>query len=143
MIHLQIVLFEDSHARGLLFKPLTYTRPFAELLVGCYSAIERILTLAPSESRVVLHVRPELVSIARKRYPQHPVNELLPAEKTVFVNARLLLTEYLFTQFSSASNSLFRWEDQPEEILGFNIAGAIAENISGRIASGEALTNED
>jgi UDP-N-acetylglucosamine diphosphorylase/glucosamine-1-phosphate N-acetyltransferase len=143
MIHDQIVLFEDSHAHSLLFRPLTYTRSFAELLVGCYSGLERILAFAHPESPIVLHVRPELVPIVKKRYPFVRVNELLQAKRTIFINARLLLTEHLFNQFLSSDDSLVRWDDQPEEILGFNIVGLIPKGIMHRIMSGEAVTNDD
>jgi len=143
MIHDQIVLFEDKHAHGLHFKPLTYTRSFSELLVGCYSAIERILTFADPESPIVLHVRPELAPLVKKRYPFVRVNELLQAKRTIFVNARLLLTEHLFTQFLTSDDTLIRWEDQPEEILGFNIVGLIPKGIMHCIMSGEPVTNDD
>src|SRR5258708_6272194 len=102
MIHSQIILFEDSHARGKLFKPLTYTRPFAELLVGAYSALERITTYAAPETQIILHVRPELVGVIKKRYPNINVNELGLARRTIFINARLLITEHQFKQFSES-----------------------------------------
>lgn len=142
MIHEQVVLFEDSHAHGLLFKPLTYTRSFAELLVGCYSAIERILTFAAPDSQIILHVRPELAAIVKERYPFVRVNELLQAKRTIFINARLLLTDHLFTQFLSNDDTLFRWEDHPEEILGFNIVGIIPKGVIHTVMSGEPITNE-
>lgn len=142
MIHEQIVLFEDSHAHGLLFKPLTYTRSFAELLVGCYSAIERIYTFVAPDSQIILHVRPELAAIVKERYPLVRVNELLQAKRTIFINARLLLTDYLFNQFLGNDDTLFRWEDHPEEILGFNIVGIIPKGVIHTIMSGEPITNE-
>jgi len=143
MVHDQIVLFEDSHAQGLCFKPLTYTRGFAELLTGCYSAIERLLTFAHPESQIVLHVRAELVPVVKKRYPFLRVNELLQARRSIFVNSRLLLTEHLFTQLLSNDDSLLRWEDQPEEILGFTLVGIIPKTLLNKVASGEAITNDD
>ncbi len=143
MIHDQIVLFEDSHAQGLLFKPLSYTRSFAELLVGCYSAIERVLTFTAPETPIVLHVRPELAALVKKRYSFVRVNELLQAKRTIFINARLLLTEHLFTQFLANDDSLLRWDDQPEEILGFNVVGIIPKGIMHSIMSGDAITNDD
>lgn len=143
MIHDQIVLFEDTHAQGRVFKPLTYTRTFAELLVGCYSAIERIITFTNADSQIVLHTRPELVPIVKKRYPDLRVNELLQAKRTIFVNARLLLTEHIFTQFLNGDDSLFRWEDHNEEILGFNVVGIIPKAIMHKVMSGEAITNVD
>ncbi len=143
MIHDQIVLFEDLHAHSLVFKPLTYTRSFSELLVGCYSAIERVLTFADPESPIVLHVRPELMPLVKMRYPFVHVNELLQAKRTIFINARLLMSEHLFTQFLSSDDCVLRWDDQPEEILGFNIVGIIPKTIMHRVMSGEAITNED
>ncbi|MDP4221205.1 MAG: putative sugar nucleotidyl transferase, partial [Bacteroidota bacterium] len=142
MTHTQIVLFEDSHARGLLFKPLTYTRSFAELLVGCYSGLERIQTFSGPGSEIVLHVRPELTAIVRKRFPEFQTNELAENKRTVFINARLLITEHLFNQFTSATDTLFRWEDQPEEILAFNVAN-IPKAIADKINSGHPITNDD
>ncbi len=143
MTHPQIVLFEDLHAQGRLFKPLTYTRSFAELLVGCYSAIERIQTFCDPESHIILHVRPELAAVVKQRYPFVRVNELLQARSTIFINARLLLTEHLFTQFLDSDDTLFRLEDQPDEILGFNICGIIPKAIMHRVMSGEEFTNDD
>jgi serine acetyltransferase len=141
MIHSQIILFEDSHARGKVFKPLTYTRPFAELLVGAYSAIERIKTHANPESQIVMHVRPELAAVVKKRHAK--VNELELARRTVFINARLLVTEYLFNQFVGSEDTVFRLEGQPDEILAFTYGGDIPESISQKIRNGEAIANED
>ena len=143
MIHSQIILFEDSHSRGKLFKPLTYTRPFAELLVGAYSALERIKTYAAPETEIILHVRPELMEVVKKRHSKIKVNELELARRTMFINARLLVTEYQFKQFSESEDTLFRWEDQPEEILAFTCSGEVPKKISERIASGEPLINGD
>ncbi len=139
----QIVLFEDSHAQGPCFKPLTYTRPFAELLCGCYSAIERLLSFTQPESQIVLHVRSELAAIIKKRHPSLAVNQLQEANRTVFINARLLLTEHLFTQFSGSDDMVFRWEDHPEEILGFTIVGSIPKAITDKTTSGEGISNDD
>ncbi len=143
MAHDQIVLFEDLHAQGLCFKPLTYTRTFAELLCGSYSSIQRLMTFAHPETEIVLHVRSELAPIIKKRFPLLRVNELRDAQRTLFINARLLLTEHLFTQFLTGDDSLFRWEDHPEEILGFNIVGTIPKAITGKITSGESISNDD
>jgi len=142
MIHEQVVLFEDAHAHGQLFKPLTYTRSFAELLVGCYSAIERILTFTSPDAQIILHVRPELAAAVKERYPFVRVNELLQAKRTVFVNSRLLLTDHLFTQFTANDDTLFRWEDHPEEILGFNVVGIIPKGVIHAVMSGEPFTND-
>ena len=143
MIHSQIILFEDSHSRGKLFKPLTYTRSFAELLVGAYSSVERITTYALPETQIILHVRPELAGIIRKRYPKIKVNELDLARRSIFINARLLVSDYQFKQFSESEDTLFRWEDQPEEILAFTCGGEVPKKISDRITSGEPITNDD
>jgi UDP-N-acetylglucosamine diphosphorylase/glucosamine-1-phosphate N-acetyltransferase len=143
MIHSQIILFEDTHARSKLFKPLTYTRPLAELLVGAYSALERIKTHAAEETQVIIHVRPELSAVIKKRHPDLKVNELDLARRTIFINARLLVTEYQFNQFMTSEDTLFRWEDHPDEILAFSCGGDIPKNISERISSGEPITNKD
>ncbi|MEP7233731.1 MAG: putative sugar nucleotidyl transferase [Ignavibacteriota bacterium] len=143
MTHDQIVLFEDSHARSLVFKPLTYTRSFAEILVGCYSALERVLTFADPESPIILHVRADLAAVIKQRYPFVLVNELVEAKRTIFINSRLLLTDHLFTQFLSNENSRVMIEDQRDEILGFNIVGPIPIGISQLIMKGEIMKNDE
>jgi len=143
MIHSQIVLFEDVHARGKLFKPLTYTRPFAELLVGAYSALERIKTHSAPETQIGLHVRPELVAISKKKHPGIFINEFELARRSIFINARILITDHLFKTFQSDEDTVFHLEDQPDQILGFNIGGEIPKKIADKITKGLPLTIDD
>ncbi|MEI8135496.1 MAG: putative sugar nucleotidyl transferase [bacterium] len=143
MIHSQIILFEDQIARGRHFKPLTYTRPFADLLVGAYSAIERIKTHALPETRVGLHVSADLVGVTKQRHPDLLVNESELARRTVFINSRLLITDHYFKLLQSEENTLFRVEESPEDILGFCLGGELPEAILQKLTSGELFTEAD
>jgi UDP-N-acetylglucosamine diphosphorylase/glucosamine-1-phosphate N-acetyltransferase len=143
MIHEQIVLFEDLHSRGKLFKPLNYTRSFAELLTGAQSAIERITDISGALSQIVLHAKPELAPVIKKKYSALKVNELVQSHRTIFINSRLLITEHLLAQFRGSEDTLFTLEDNPEEILAFNLGTIIPKSITEKIASGEAIKIED
>src|SRR6516225_8459343 len=95
----QIVLFEDQSSQGLSFKPLSYTRSVAELRVGFYTALERLQWFVGNEAEIIVHVRSYLKDAVAARYPNVKVNEIEPNKDTLFINARLMLTDHLYEQF--------------------------------------------
>lgn len=86
-----ICIFEDPAVSNLL--PLVHCQPTFDLRCGIYTLRERIARFFPHD-KIALLVRPQLADIMIERVPHAQVNSRLDG-RTVFINARLLLDNYL------------------------------------------------
>ncbi len=139
----QIILFEDKHAQGALFKPLSYTRSIAELRVGMFTAIERLIEIAGTNVQIVLHTRKELKEAVEARYPSIKVNAVDPSKPTLCLNGRLMLTDHLYEQFRSEANMIFHVEDQPEDMLAILFNTTLDDSLVKKIEQGSPLSGKD
>jgi UDP-N-acetylglucosamine diphosphorylase/glucosamine-1-phosphate N-acetyltransferase len=139
----QLVLFEDKISQGLNFKPLSYTHGVAELRVGVFTAIERLQEMVGTTLPIIIHTRKELKEVLTTRFPSLRINELDPAKDTLFLNARLLITDHLYEQFRTETNTIFKVEDQPEEILAVLLNATIPDAILKKIQGGKPLSASD
>lgn len=96
-----LCLFEDPLVQS--FGPHTLLRPAFALRCGAFSLVEKLVRAFP-ESPLVLHVRPELEEVTRLLYPTAHVGPPR-AEETLFVNARLCMTDDEILHFLAASPS--------------------------------------
>lgn len=98
---MNLCLYEDPDASS--FGPHALLRPVFALRCGAFTLIEK-LVLAFPEAALHLLVRPELEEVTRALYPTASVGEP-PAEETLFVNARLCMTDDEVLHFLAASPS--------------------------------------
>ncbi|HYM21387.1 MAG TPA: putative sugar nucleotidyl transferase [Candidatus Kapabacteria bacterium] len=139
----QIVLFEDQNSQSLLFKPLSYTRSIAELRVGFYTALERVQSIAASDAQIVIHSRSYLKDAVAARYPGVKVNSIDPNKDTLFINARLMLTDHLLEQFRTEVNTVFHVEDDQDDLLGVLLNLPITDDLAKKIESGRPISTVD
>lgn len=94
-----LCLYEDPDVAR--FGPLALLRPVFSLRCGIFSLIEKIVRAFP-ESPLVLAVRPELEELTRILYPTAHVGDP-PPEETLFLNARLCMTDDEVLHFLAAA----------------------------------------
>jgi len=85
----ELVLFEDSGFVNLL--PLVYWRWVGNLRCGGRSLAERICTVQ-KRNKPILYLRPELTAVTSQENVGKVQNSIKPSGRTLFVNARCLLT---------------------------------------------------
>lgn len=96
---MNLCLYEDPDVRR--FGPHALLRPVFALRCGVFSLLEKLVRAFP-ESPLVLSVRPELEELTRALYPTAVVGDP-PAAETLFVNARLCMTDDEVLHFLAAS----------------------------------------
>ncbi len=138
----QVVLFEDASSQGLHFKPLTYTRPVAELRVGMFTAIERLQEIIGPEIPVVIHCSKTLAEVVAHRFPSLKVNALEKTPSTLFLNSRLLFTDHLHDTFRSETDMIYKVEGQDEEVLAALVT-EFSTGLEKKIKAGTPLAAKD
>ena len=98
---MNLCLYEDPEVGS--FGPLAQLRPVFSLRCGIFSLVEKLARAFP-DSPLCLVVRPELEEVTRALYPSAHVGEP-PEEETLFVNARLCMTDDEVLHFLAASPS--------------------------------------
>ncbi|MGE5176830.1 MAG: putative sugar nucleotidyl transferase [Hyphomicrobiales bacterium] len=98
---MNLCLYEDPEVRR--FGPLALLRPVFALRCGVFTLIEKLVRAFP-DAPLVLVVRSELEDLTRARYPTAHVGEP-PEAETLFVNARLCMTDDEVLHFLAASPS--------------------------------------
>ncbi|HEX7077468.1 MAG TPA: putative sugar nucleotidyl transferase [Candidatus Eisenbacteria bacterium] len=96
---MNLCLYEDPDVRR--FGPHALLRPVFALRCGVFTLVEKLVRAFP-ESPLVLSVRPELEDLTRALYPTAAVGDP-PAAETLFVNARLCMTDDEVLHFLAAS----------------------------------------
>jgi UDP-N-acetylglucosamine diphosphorylase/glucosamine-1-phosphate N-acetyltransferase len=96
-----LCLYEDPDASA--FGPHALLRPVFALRCGAFTLIEKLVRAFP-EAPLHLMVRPEIEEVTRALYPTAAVGEP-PAQDTLFVNARLCMTDDEVLHFLAASPS--------------------------------------
>ena len=96
---MNLCLYEDPDASA--FGPHALLRPVFALRCGAFTLIEKLVRAFP-EAPLHLMVRSEVEEVTRALYPTASVGEP-PAEETLFVNARLCMTDDEVLHFLAAS----------------------------------------
>ncbi|HJS75361.1 MAG TPA: putative sugar nucleotidyl transferase, partial [Vicinamibacteria bacterium] len=96
---MNLCLYEDPDVGA--FGPLALLRPVFSLRCGVFSLVEKLVRAFP-EAPLVLVVRPEIEELTRALYPTAHVGEP-PEAETLFVNARLCMTDDEVLHFLAAS----------------------------------------
>jgi UDP-N-acetylglucosamine diphosphorylase/glucosamine-1-phosphate N-acetyltransferase len=96
---MNLCLYEDPEVRG--FGPLAQLRPVFALRCGIFPLVEKLVRAFP-DAPLVLLVRPEIQDLTRALYPTAHVGEP-PEAETLFVNARLCMTDDEVLHFLAAS----------------------------------------
>ena len=94
-----LCIYEDPDVSR--FGPHVLLRPVFALRCGVFSLIEKLVRAFP-EAPLVLSVRPEIEEVTRALYPTAHVGDP-PDEETLFVNARLCMTDDEVLHFLAAS----------------------------------------
>lgn len=98
---MNLCLYEDPDAAR--FGPHALLRPVFALRCGIFTLVEKLVRAFP-EAPLVLLVRPGLEDVTRTLYPSARVGDP-PEEETLFVNARLCMTDDEVLHFLAASPS--------------------------------------
>jgi UDP-N-acetylglucosamine diphosphorylase/glucosamine-1-phosphate N-acetyltransferase len=96
---MNLCLYEDPAVRS--FGPHALLRPVFALRCGAFTLVEKLVRAFP-EAPLALMVRPELEEWTQLLYPTATVGEP-PAEETLFINARLCMTDDEMLHFLAAS----------------------------------------
>jgi len=100
MIH--VCIFEDDTYPNLY--PLTYSKPIYDSLVGTDTIFNFIMRYF-GKGNVSLICRPHLKSHLKKKHPSTIINSLNKGTDCLFINGRVLLSNYLLEEFSHIDQS--------------------------------------
>jgi UDP-N-acetylglucosamine diphosphorylase/glucosamine-1-phosphate N-acetyltransferase len=132
---MNLCLYEDPATR--VFGPVALLRPVFALRCGAFTLVEKLVRAFP-DATLHLMVRPELEEWTRFLYPTANVGEP-PAEETLFVNARLCMSDDEVLHFLAASPSEASFLSQGT-LFAAKVAGPRVAHVAAHLRAGDAET---
>ncbi|MBZ0202341.1 MAG: hypothetical protein K8I03_04920 [Ignavibacteria bacterium] len=103
---MNICIFEDFFISRLA--PLNYLRHTSELVCGCNSLLENIVSYFPGKAGLTLHSRKYISGYCREKFPKAMINELADSDY-IFFNSRVIFNSgnlIALTKFFKKENNI-------------------------------------